>query len=162
MNTICIFFPPKNCDLGGITWLETRTKRHWPASSRIQCKSSIFMISVGLRAKTVPRNSGSERPIFQKLAIFHQFAAKMVFQTFFGHFLLCENPHFPNPPPNDKERLKAPTGANQKNDIFWPVECKKPKETNTENHQVCFFPPTSKPMKQVEWSGHFVMRNQRA
>ena len=78
---------------------------------------------------------------------------KSCFKFFFGHFGLFQ-PKFPKSPPNDKKRLKAPTGANQKNDTFWPVECQKTQtkmRTNTENHQVCVFPPASHCVEQVEW-----------
>ena len=34
--------------------------------------------------------------------------------------------------------------------------------TNTENHQVCAFPPASHRMEQVECFGHLVMTRQRA
>ena len=64
-----------------------------------------------------------------------------------------------------KKRLKAPTGANQKERHFvprWSVKNTNQMKTNTEYHQVCVFPPASHRMEQVEWPGHLVMTSQRA
>ena len=88
-----------------------------------------------------------------------------MFQVLFRPFWLVSTPNFPNPPPNDKKRLKAPTGANQKNDTFWPVECQKNTNKNENQHRKppsLRFPPASRRVEQVEWFGHLVTTRQRA
>ena len=65
---------------------------------------------------------------------------KSCFKFFFGHFGLSQPQISQIHLQTTKKRLKAPTGANQKNDTFWPVECQKTQtkmRTNTENHLVC-------------------------
>ena len=89
---------------------------------------------------------------------------KSSFKFFFGHFGLFQ-PKFPNPPPNDKKKAKSAHRRQSKKRHFLAVECQKTQtkmRTNTENHQVCVFPPASHCMEQVEWFRHLDMTSQRA
>ena len=177
-----LWFWRGNCTVGDTD------KRHWfqrKSCSFLMCVSlrrfffwqfsveNVFFVGICARVKRpfrgIPRNSRGIRatvgPCFKHWPFFSTFCRKNRVSSFFRPFWPVSTPNFPNPPPNDKKRLKAPTGANQKKDTFWPVECQKTQtkmRTNTENHQVCVFPPASHRMKQVEWFRHLDMTSQRA
>ena len=124
VGLVCVFFAPHS---------EPRKSLEKGEYPNLPRKSPFRGIPRNSRG--IPRNSGNGWPIFQTLAIFSSFCSKNRVSSFFWPFWLVSTPNFPNPPPNDKKRLKPPTGANQKNDAFWPVECRKTQtnmRTNTE------------------------------